>query len=235
MIQLHKLHLAGAGVTAVSIVTIVATADNLVGKTATCLEQSWPPSWPGASVLLMIAAFCSALAPFLTALAPALGGGDGKGPKVPPVVMSALMLFALAVLLSGCLSNTPIVPVTPANQQAISDCRTDSNVHNSAAIGGAIATAAGTGLGVAAGVDPDPKAKNALAYSAAGTAALVAIAGGLVLEENQLYQAGGCSQLMGPLPTLGKDGKPVAKGFIPGDFADHASIRVPTERVEVEQ
>lgn len=155
-----------------------------------------------------------ALAAFLAAIVAVFVPSPSQAAKLLPFVL----IVGIGASTSACLSNAPIVPVTPANQSAVSQCQTDSNVHNGAVVGALISGAAGTAAGAIAVADSDPKVKDAMGVTGAVAAGVTAIGAGVIALENQLYQSGGCTQLLGPLPVLGKDGKPVARGFVPGDF-----------------
>lgn len=117
-----------------------------------------------------------------------------SGPPLPPVGLAALCL-----LLSGCISSAPIVPVTPANQAQVSTCENIASLHNGVVIGDFVVGGAAAGLaGVAAAVT-DTNTKNALAIGSAITGALGVVGTAIAGFTASNFSNSQCSNVVGPL------------------------------------
>jgi hypothetical protein len=112
----------------------------------------------------------------------------------------ALFVLFVASCLGGCLSATPLVPVTPTNAQQISSCSSDANAHNWAVIGGtALAGVAGAEGTIASQVTNASTAK-ALDWSILIEGVVAAAAASLAGVEASNYAQSQCPSLEGPLP-----------------------------------
>jgi hypothetical protein len=113
-------------------------------------------------------------------------------------------LGVLMLLLSGCISSAPIVPVTPANTAQVSSCQSSAAVHNDVVIGGFVLGGISAGLGSAGAAVSDSNAKTDLAISAA-------VVGGLMLVDSAIagfsasnFANSQCSGVVGALPVIAK-------------------------------
>jgi hypothetical protein len=107
------------------------------------------------------------------------------------------------VLLSGCISSAPIVPVTPANQNQISVCQADATLHNDVVIGDFVVGGLTSGLaGVSAGLpNTDSSAKTAIAISAAVGGALTITGAAIAGYTASNFSNSNCSSVVGILPS----------------------------------
>ncbi len=107
----------------------------------------------------------------------------------------------LAVLLSGCLTSAPIVPVTPANQAQVTSCQSTASFHDGIVIGDFAFGGIGAGLATAAAAVTDSSTKTGLAVAGAGVGGLL-IAGTALAELTASNFANSqCSSVVGSLPT----------------------------------
>jgi hypothetical protein len=129
---------------------------------------------------------------------PASKGGGGSG----SAVVTAVGVMAL-VALTGCLSDAPIVPVTPANTTQISSCQGTAALHNDFVIGDFVIGGSVSGLGTAAAAVADSNAslKTALAITSAGLGAVGIVGTAITGLTASAFSNDQCSSVVGALPT----------------------------------
>ena len=113
-----------------------------------------------------------------------------------------VLLAAIAVLCSGCLSSAPIVPETPANQAQIQSCQSTAALHNDLVIGDFVLTGGGATVGAVGALVNDVPTKNNLAITAAVLGGTALVASGLIAYTASNFQNGQCPSVVGPLPAL---------------------------------
>jgi len=130
-------------------------------------------------------------------------------PPTPPAAARiggwalGILVMALGLLQSGCLSSAPIVPVTPANTAQVSSCENTATLHDGFVIGDFALGGAAAALGGTAAAVPS---SNASAQEGLAISAAVAGAGAVVLTAFSEYTAsnfanGNCPSVVGPLPA----------------------------------
>jgi len=112
-------------------------------------------------------------------------------------IVAAMMVAALC----GCISSAPVVPVTPANQQQVSMCQQDAQLHNGVVIGDFVVGGATSGLaGVSAGLAPG-SAKTDMAIVAVGLGALTVTGAAIAGYAASNFANSNCSSVVGALPA----------------------------------
>jgi len=113
-------------------------------------------------------------------------------------------LLALALLAAcgdlGCLSTSPSVPVTPANQAQVNTCESVGSLHNEIVLGGYVLGGATSALGGVSALESATGVKNALAISAAIAGAVGVIDTAFAAFTGQEYSANRCPDVTGVLP-----------------------------------
>ena len=161
------------------------------------------------SVLTLVQPLLAALSPSAvtsTNVKAAMATGDVL--QVSNVAKMAAKIAPLACLLlvSGCISSAPIVPVTPANTAQVSSCESSATVHNDFVIGGFVLGGITAGLGAAGAVATDSTAKTDLAISAAAVGGAMLIDTAITGFSAQNFANSQCTSVVGALPVgpLGK-------------------------------
>jgi hypothetical protein len=123
-------------------------------------------------------------------------------PKAPLGVVTTLLCI-LALCLTGCLSSTPIVPVTTANQAQVSQCESTATFHDAVVVGDVSFGIAGGTLAAAAGAVPPSNQGLQLGLGIAGAVAGAVMAGGAGLAELTAanFANQGCPSVVGALPA----------------------------------
>ena len=130
--------------------------------------------------------------------------------------MTRAWLLALALLAAcgdlGCLSTSPSVPVTPANQAQVNTCESVGSLHNeivlgilrnagvTRVLGGYVLGGATSALGGVSALESATGVKNALAISAAIAGAVGVIDTAFAAFTGQEYSANRCTDVTGVLP-----------------------------------
>ncbi|MFI5245693.1 MAG: hypothetical protein ACHQQR_10735, partial [Gemmatimonadales bacterium] len=94
--------------------------------------------------------------------------------------MKILLLVAALLVVPGCLSSAPTVPVTPANSAQVSSCENTATMHNDLLIGDFVLTAGGAGLGTVGALATDTGVKTNLAITAAAVGGAAVLTSALV-------------------------------------------------------
>jgi hypothetical protein len=118
------------------------------------------------------------------------------------VASSLLLVLVAALLLSGCLSSAPIVPVTPANQAQITACQNTATLHNGVVIGDFVVGGGTTALAATAAIVQDQNAKNDMAIVGAGLGAVTVVGTALAGYSASNFANSQCSQVVGALPSI---------------------------------
>ncbi len=142
------------------------------------------------------AALLATAATTLGHLAPSPISSQGRTILPPP-----LPLLCLCLLLGGCLSSAPLVPVTVANSDQVSMCQATASAHNGFVIAGMVLGGVDTGLGVAAGADMNSMQKTGFAVGAAAGAAAITTIASLAAVYAANFAESNCSSVVGPLPV----------------------------------
>lgn len=120
------------------------------------------------------------------------------------VATSTLFLVALGVLLVGCTPSVATVPVTPANQDQITACKSLSSTRNALVVGDfSLGVLDGAAAGIAAGLaSSNPTGAKDIGIGT--TAGAGVVAGGVLLAAfyANAYAAQHCPDVLGPLPPL---------------------------------
>jgi hypothetical protein len=126
--------------------------------------------------------------------------GSKVGPmlarKALPIIQTVFVLF----FLPGCISSSPIVPVTPANQAQVASCQATASLHDDVIIGDFVVGGAGAGMAGVAALEKDTNTKTGLAIGAAiaGAVEMVGVAIAGFTASN--FANGNCSSVVGALP-----------------------------------
>jgi hypothetical protein len=115
--------------------------------------------------------------------------------------LGAFVAVAFACSVSGCISTTPTVPVTPQNAQQVAACTSVGNAHNDLVVGDFVLSGAATGLGAVAAADTNQNAQKAFAIAGASTAAVAGIATGITAFTASEFANDNCSVVVNPLPV----------------------------------
>jgi len=121
--------------------------------------------------------------------------------KVTTILPPPLPLLCLCLLLGGCLSSAPLVPVTSANTDQVSTCQATASAHNGFVVAGMVLGGLDTGLGVAAGADTNTSQKTGFAVGAAAGAAAITTVASLAALYASNFAESNCSSVVGPLPV----------------------------------
>jgi hypothetical protein len=123
-----------------------------------------------------------------------------RAPKIPVAIA---VVAGSAMMLLGCLSSAPIVPVTPDNSAWVSSCESTASLHNDVVLGDFVFGAAGTTLAGVAALEPSSNAgaKDALAISAAITGGLGLIGTAVAGYTASNFANSKCSAVVGALPA----------------------------------
>lgn len=114
-----------------------------------------------------------------------------------------VVLLAVGLSLTGCMSSTPVVPVTPENQAQVSACETAALEHNAFALGDYVFTGGALAAGAVAAALPSDNAsgRTDLAVTAAASAGIAGILTGLSRMTTSQFSAQRCVDVVGPLPS----------------------------------
>jgi len=115
--------------------------------------------------------------------------------------MRTLLIVLGALLLSGCISSAPTVPITPSNQAQITSCESTATQHDGYVIAGFVVGGAGAGLGASVAAVSDPSVKTGLGIGAAGAAAVGVTLEALAELTESNFTNSKCGDVVGPLPT----------------------------------
>jgi hypothetical protein len=127
---------------------------------------------------------------------PTSGGAAGNAVKAAG---SALML----VVLSGCLTSAPIVPVTPSNQVQVTSCENTATLHNADVVADFAFGGIGVGMsGVSAAVSDNKGLQQGLAVGAAIAGGLTIIGTALAGYSASNFASSQCPTVVGALPAL---------------------------------
>ena len=173
---------------------------------AACLAASplIPSTWPSwvHAALLIAAAVGYAVNHELGSQSQLAGDKGAPADQLARLkVADRVAPLACLVLLSGCLSSAPIVPVTAANQAQVASCQSSAAVHNDVVIGGFVLGGIGAGLGSAGAVVTDSGQQKALAIGAAIAGGLTLIDSAIVGFSAQNFANGNCTAVVGALPV----------------------------------
>lgn len=112
-----------------------------------------------------------------------------------------LMLALMVVLLGGCLSSAPTVPVTPANQGQVNVCQNTAALHNGVVISDFVLGGTSAGLASAAAAFSDQNTKTTLAVAGASVAGALIIGTALAELTASNFANSQCAAVVGALPT----------------------------------
>ena len=109
-------------------------------------------------------------------------------------------VLIVGTTICGCL-DAPIVPVTPANAQQVSQCQGAASLHNGLVFGDYVVGGGGAVTGVVSAALPasDVSAKTDLAIAGAVAAGVATLGAGFAALESHAYAADKCSALIEPL------------------------------------
>jgi hypothetical protein len=122
------------------------------------------------------------------------------------VVLGALFLFGGT---SACITSSPTVPVTPANQAQIASCQSTASLHNGVVIGDMVVGGGATTLGAVAAALPGDQVQTRtnLAITTAALAGVTTVGAGIAALTASNFSNGHCSEVVAPLPM-----KPAPQG-----------------------
>jgi len=109
-------------------------------------------------------------------------------------------MFLLALLLGGCISSAPIVPVTPANSAQVTTCQSDASLHNGIVVGDFVIGGLTSGLASTAAGLTNATAKNDISVAAAAAGGLTIAGAALAGYTAANFANSNCSSVVGSLP-----------------------------------
>ena len=129
-------------------------------------------------------------------------------------VLGILFLFGSQ---AACITSSPTVTPTPANQAQIASCQATASLHNGIVIGDMTVGGGAATLGTIAAALPGNQVngKTDLAIAAAATAGLTTIGAGIAALTSANFSNGHCSEVVAPLPM-----KPLSSRGILPRFSD---------------
>lgn len=119
------------------------------------------------------------------------------------------ILFALVVLVSGCLPGVPVVVDTPANHAQILACESIASTHNDIVFGDYVLAGGVTGLAsTAAAVSSSGNTKTDLAIASAITGGVLLAGTALASYSAADFSSSNCASFVGSLPPMAKQPPP---------------------------
>lgn len=132
------------------------------------------------------------------------GNARGFAHAALVVLLATIGLVVAALLLSGCMSSAPTVPVTPANQAQVTSCQNTASLHNDVVIGDFVFGGAGAATGGIGAAVTDSNQRAWLAGGAAVASGLVVAGTAIAGFSAKNFANSHCSEVVGDLPALAK-------------------------------
>jgi hypothetical protein len=180
--------------------------DLLKDATSGQFSLIWPIVWHALAVGFVAEANYIATDPWAKQVQ-AAGNATTPPSKLPPLGTNLFML-ALLLILTGCLSSAPVVPITPANKAQTDSCESTATFHDGVVIGDFVFTGTATTLGTVAALEPasNDGLRTGLAVGAAVAGGAAAIGVGLAELTASNFTNSHCSEVVGALPMKPKGG-----------------------------